>query len=562
MKEQIAQLRGDLDWIVMKCLEKDRTRRYETANGLAFDLKRHLNNEPVLARPPSAAYKFQKAFRRNRLMFTAVTAVVAALAAGIAVSMWQTVQARKAQRQAQIATELVLSEKREAAAQEAILAARGGETAAAEAAIDRAEALGLPPGQVHMLRGQLNLQELRPDEAIRDLEQAVRLLPGSVAAKALLTLACYDAGENDRGDKLTEELEKMPPQTPEDFLFKGQVGSDPRLSLRTIDAGVRLKDWVLARLIRAKARSAYATDTGDPSDTIGAVEDAEAARAMLPSSPDALATSLEVHVFRAYMLGLKNQTVEREQELKHAARDAQTLEHVKNSRVACARAFYFWELGDEAASLRELRRSVESNGGAYALHTCVAALFGAGRFSEALSILDRQPHSGGPDCAWLRSYVLTEVPPNGPAKALQAIQRSGIDAGESIVPLLGLTVRQLTGHPEEARHLAQALHNRIHSSARNHWFERVFEFESGILAEDQLLRMAGSSQWCLCEAHYYIGLEHLSRGDKLRAQEHFRQSAATPVYEFYEHAWSRAFLKRMEADPNWPSWIPLKEAAH
>jgi eukaryotic-like serine/threonine-protein kinase len=46
----------------MKCLEKDRTRRYETANGLAADLKRHLNNEPVTARPPSAAYDFKKTF--------------------------------------------------------------------------------------------------------------------------------------------------------------------------------------------------------------------------------------------------------------------------------------------------------------------------------------------------------------------------------------------------------------------------------------------------------------------------------------------------------------------
>ena len=77
------QLRGDLDWIVMKCLEKDRTRRYETANGVAFDLKRHLNNEPVLARPPSAAYKLQKAFRRNKLMFAAGTAVASALVAGL-----------------------------------------------------------------------------------------------------------------------------------------------------------------------------------------------------------------------------------------------------------------------------------------------------------------------------------------------------------------------------------------------------------------------------------------------------------------------------------------------
>src|SRR5678816_2575646 len=59
-------LKGDLDWIVMKCLEKDRTRRYETANGLATDLIRHLSNEPVIARPPTAVYKLQKAWKRNK----------------------------------------------------------------------------------------------------------------------------------------------------------------------------------------------------------------------------------------------------------------------------------------------------------------------------------------------------------------------------------------------------------------------------------------------------------------------------------------------------------------
>src|SRR5437867_8267940 len=78
----IHLLRGDLDWIVMKCLEKDRTRRYDTANGLAADLKRHLSNEPVVARPPSAAYRLQKALRRNKLVFTAATAVALALVAG------------------------------------------------------------------------------------------------------------------------------------------------------------------------------------------------------------------------------------------------------------------------------------------------------------------------------------------------------------------------------------------------------------------------------------------------------------------------------------------------
>ena len=60
----------------MKCLEKDRTRRYETANGLAADIKRHLNNEPVVARPPSKLYEFQKTVRRHKFGFAAATALI------------------------------------------------------------------------------------------------------------------------------------------------------------------------------------------------------------------------------------------------------------------------------------------------------------------------------------------------------------------------------------------------------------------------------------------------------------------------------------------------------
>jgi serine/threonine protein kinase len=96
LQKLVNLVRGDLDWIVMKCLEKDRTRRYETANGLAADLKRHLDNEPVTARPPSAAYRFQKAWRRNRLGFTAAATVAVALLVGIGVSTWQATVASRA----------------------------------------------------------------------------------------------------------------------------------------------------------------------------------------------------------------------------------------------------------------------------------------------------------------------------------------------------------------------------------------------------------------------------------------------------------------------------------
>jgi len=110
------QLKGDLDWIVMKCLEKDRSRRYDTANGLAADIKRHLDNEPIVARPPTAAYKFQKAFRRNKLVFAAVAAVVAALLLGVIVSTWQATVATRAKDQAKRAEAKALTEKANAQA--------------------------------------------------------------------------------------------------------------------------------------------------------------------------------------------------------------------------------------------------------------------------------------------------------------------------------------------------------------------------------------------------------------------------------------------------------------
>ncbi len=97
-----GQLQGDLDWIVLKCLEKDRTRRYETANGLAADLRRHLNDEPVVACPPSTAYQMQKAFRRHRGLALAGGCVAAILLVATLVSGWM---AHSENRQRQIAQE-------------------------------------------------------------------------------------------------------------------------------------------------------------------------------------------------------------------------------------------------------------------------------------------------------------------------------------------------------------------------------------------------------------------------------------------------------------------------
>jgi tetratricopeptide (TPR) repeat protein len=94
-------VRGELDWIVMRCLEKDRNRRYESASALAADVQRYLSDEPVQACPPSTGYRLRKFARRNRRALMTAGVIIVTLLAATAVSAWQAVVAREAQLQAE-----------------------------------------------------------------------------------------------------------------------------------------------------------------------------------------------------------------------------------------------------------------------------------------------------------------------------------------------------------------------------------------------------------------------------------------------------------------------------
>lgn len=96
------QLQRDLDWIILKTLEKDRNRRYETVNGLALDIKRYLNDEPVSASPPSTLYRLRKFAKRNRVMFVIGSITTLLLLAATVVSAWLAVIASNAQREADL----------------------------------------------------------------------------------------------------------------------------------------------------------------------------------------------------------------------------------------------------------------------------------------------------------------------------------------------------------------------------------------------------------------------------------------------------------------------------
>ena len=93
-------MRGELDWVVMKALEKDRRRRYETASDFAADVMRYLTDRPVEAFPPSSWYRLTKFVRRNRVAISTGAVVASALVLGTAVSTWQAIRAESGERQA------------------------------------------------------------------------------------------------------------------------------------------------------------------------------------------------------------------------------------------------------------------------------------------------------------------------------------------------------------------------------------------------------------------------------------------------------------------------------
>src|SRR5436190_2489884 len=199
-----AGLRGDLDWIVMKCLEKNRKRRYGTASGLAHDLQRHLANEIVTARPPTAAYLISKLIRRNKLAVTAGAAIAASLVIGIAASVWQAVRAKTAESQAVAALDELRSAAPAFAAQARSLA---GRERFAEAIEKLDYAIKLRPDVIDHLLAKADLLQcqLQLAGAATAYRAALSLKPDHARAQANAALCDKLQAELEAGAKLSRE---------------------------------------------------------------------------------------------------------------------------------------------------------------------------------------------------------------------------------------------------------------------------------------------------------------------------------------------------------------------
>jgi len=216
-------VRGDLDWIVMKSLEKDRSRRYETPNSLASDILRHLEHEPVLARGPSATYRIERFLRRHRSqVVSALVLAVIAVAVGAILSLWNRDRAQLVEAEG-FKHRGILSQAREQYA-------KADREVALETIKPILQSKHVGP-EARLLQATIMVDNRRPDEAVTTLNSLLNERPEVAgAAHSLLARILWEDGSAD-AEKL-KEIEEHRTRA-EALLFGvppsgGKDQSDPR----------------------------------------------------------------------------------------------------------------------------------------------------------------------------------------------------------------------------------------------------------------------------------------------------------------------------------------------
>ena len=285
----------------MRSLEKERERRYETASAFAADITRHLSDEPIEARAPTALYRIRKFVARNRLVVAAATAVMGALVIGL---IGTGLSLRLA-----LQREDELNESLSFVKDYTMLLAMSGDPADESQAIEIARQTNVSPVWLNMLAARAAQARGEPGTAIRLLKDGLNIDPDHVGCKSFLSIAYIIEGDVDRHFRTREELRADRPTNAQDLGFKAMAFvTSPRESFEMISRAIEQRDSLLSSFQFAVIAVHFALDTGDRSVLPEAIRRINAVRKVAGNTPFIAQVSLLVY-HAALALGLDDDSL-------------------------------------------------------------------------------------------------------------------------------------------------------------------------------------------------------------------------------------------------------------
>lgn len=536
----------DLDTICLKALEKDPARRYASAADIAEDLRRFIERRPILARREGPVGRGIAWTRRHRAWSAAIAGicVLVVLAAffayrsHVAESKWTDTEFSRAFESAQ-------------------LAAIEGDLKKAEAAIKQAEQLGAPPAQLSLLRGQLDLQVGRFQEACDTLELAIRELPQSVAAHALLVNAYGSNEQLDKRMKVASQLATLKPSTLEDYLLLGeaQAYSNFDQSHATLNEAVaRYKTSVVARLSRGSMLVYQAMDTADTALADKALDDLRIASELLEPNSLVLSRMVQARLIAATAYDVAGDVATRQELVDNAAKAVEALKkYPRHYKSHWWRATYFDYIGDDDQAIDAWMAMTD-----HSITFLTLSLYRLGRFQEAIDLVDARlaKYKGARFSEFLRGFILAATVEE-PDDFLFAFELRGKETLDSVNShRFTYTTRCLGGDVAGARQFSRDLRESGSRFGTDEQWRRILDYTCGDLSEDALLADLKDSRASLCQAHFIVGMTHLASGDRDQARKHFRASSDLKIINYIEDYMSRALLAQLDRNPDWPRWIP------
>jgi serine/threonine protein kinase len=597
-------VRGDLDWIVMKSLEKERSRRYETATSLARDIERYLDNEPVLARPPSTSYRLRKYTQRHKVAVAAGLLVALSLLIGTIISTWLAVRATSAESLAQqrlVQEQQALNDAKSAREDTAHQLNRAvaaekesqanlqslqqvarewatsetltGDPERAEAAIRLAEAAQVSKAWTEILRAQSDLDQGRPQDA------ATRLKPITVetyqsgdddtqlAALSLLAHADIQNGDISDMERCIRRVREFRHDLgPEAGLFRAEAEFwaeyDPVKAVASIEAATKKRFYPASLLLLAKARAMEALQQQNHGLVRQAQQHLEFAELFAGNSPAVLAAKLRVHGYGHEVAVLLGNSHAAEAHLLEVASCLPQLEKLPKSVLNT------FHLANAYARLDQWKKGldVEANTDwGHSIYIQYAAAHLYERVEDPQAALAKfeqlQVDEDSPDRLISRAYFCAEIADKR-GELLGLLERIVAQNPDSVVlRYRAMNIWALLGKPKALRDEARITLDRLGGAANFLGLEQVLHYLAGDWNEEQALNQVSSSAYFQSTMHYAMGMERVACGDRDGARRHFEECLKLASFESISRAWARARLARMDRDPNWPDWIEKKSPA-